>query len=60
MTKEKYETPIMEVVDLKDDVILTSGDGCPPVGICPDTCTPVGICSGDEHYQLGPNTWIYC
>ena len=30
MTKEKYEKPIMEVVDLKDDVILTSGatPGC--------------------------------
>ena len=32
MTKEKYEKPIMEVVDLKDDVILTSG--CSPDIAC--------------------------
>ena len=47
MNKEKYEKPVMEVVDLKDDVILTStGDACFPVGICDDNaCSPVGVCS---------------
>lgn len=35
MTKEKYEKPIMEVVDLKDDVILTSvTSGCNPDIAC--------------------------
>ena len=38
MTKEKYEKPIMEVVDLQDDVILTSGCnpdyGCSSDGDC--------------------------
>ncbi len=28
MEKKTYETPEMEVVELEDDVILTSGDGC--------------------------------
>ena len=47
MNKEKYEKPVMEVVDLKDDVILTSiGNVCPPVGACVDNgCSPVGGCS---------------
>ena len=33
MIKEKYEKPIMEVVNLDDDVILTSGgsSSCYPV-----------------------------
>ena len=46
MNKEKYEKPVMEVVDLKDDVILTSiGNVCPPVGACVDnSCSPVGAC----------------
>lgn len=35
MIKEKYEKPIMEVVDLKDDVILTSGGSSP---YCPSDC----------------------
>lgn len=33
MDKEKYEKPAMEVVVLKDDVILTSIASCPPIGI---------------------------
>ena len=47
MNKEKYEKPVMEVVDLKDDVILTStGNACSPVGICDENaCLPVGVCS---------------
>ena len=50
MTKEKYEKPIMEVVDLKDDVTLTSGGdgsssycsydsgGCTTHNACYDKC----------------------
>ncbi len=42
MTKEKYEKPVMEVVELQDDVIITSGGipycteagHCPPVAVC--------------------------
>ncbi len=30
---EKYESPVMEIVDLTNDVILTSGEGC--VSDCP-------------------------
>ena len=64
MTKEKYVKPIMEVVDLKDDVILTSG-GCPPVGICPDTCSPVGGCTDICTMNLDKsdpdeNMWKWC
>lgn len=50
MTKEKYEKPIMEVVDLKDDVILTSvTSGCDPDIACgKNTCSWDGIaCSSD-------------
>lgn len=35
MIREKYEKPIMEVVDLKDDVILTSGATYGCSGDCP-------------------------
>ena len=46
MIKEKYEKPIMEVVNLIDDVILTSGasnscypaDGCSTDAICATYC----------------------
>lgn len=27
MSKERYEKPIIEIIDLKDDIIVTS-DGC--------------------------------
>ncbi len=50
MTKEKYEKPIMEVVDLKDDVILTSvTSGCNPDIACGNnTCSWDGTtCSRD-------------
>jgi hypothetical protein len=49
MTKEKYEKPIMEVVDLKDDVILTSvTSGCNPDIACGNyTCTWDSISSCD-------------
>ena len=32
-TMEKYESPVMEIVDLTNDVILTSGGGC--ISDCP-------------------------
>lgn len=51
MTKEKYEKPIMEVVDLKDDVILTSG--CRP-----DTACVQYTCSGDG--STCSIDWISC
>ena len=39
MKKEKYEKPVMEIVELKDDVILDSTEyPCPPVGVCYDSC----------------------
>jgi len=44
MTKEKYEKPIMEVVDLKDDVILTS---CNPDITCDKNCSWDGSSSCD-------------
>ena len=58
MTKEKYEKPIMEVVDLKDDVILTSCSldlgnatcglvGCSPVTGCEKDCSWDGSSSCD-------------
>ena len=58
MTKEKYVKPVMEVVDLKDDVILTSSgssSNCPTdcltdcltdvscAGYCAGYC-PVDVC----------------
>ena len=39
MIKEKYEKPFMEVVELKDDVILTSGTS--------NSCYPADGCSAD-------------
>ena len=46
MIREKYEKPIMEVVDLQDDVILTSGGYCEiehihnKTDICIPDCSP--------------------
>ncbi len=47
MTKEKYEKPVMEVVDLQDDVILTSG------------CNPDTGCfnDGNQGYEPYPCTY---
>ncbi len=72
MTKEKYVKPIMEVIDLKDDVILTSGGaipicigadagGCPPVAVCIEGC-PLDSCSYDNYNDssFGLNMSISC
>ena len=42
MIKEKYEKPFMEVVDLNDDVILTSGGPCLSDGVCDAHCYGYG------------------
>jgi hypothetical protein len=52
MIKEKYEKPFMEVVELKDDVILTSGGSSP---YCPTDCTTDASCF---NYKYGRN--YYC
>ena len=43
MEKQRYEKPLLELIDLDDDVICTS-NGCPPVGVCSDECMPVIGC----------------
>ena len=44
MSKEFYGKPVMEVIELVDDAIRTSGGH----EICPDGgCAPVGVCMGN-------------
>jgi|GEM_PF-6322229 len=53
MGKEFYGKPVMEVIEIEDDAIRTSGGqevcqdtGCAPVGVCSDGgCAPVAVCS---------------
>ena len=33
--KEKYEAPELEVIDLGEDIITTSGEESPPYDTCP-------------------------
>ncbi len=57
MTKEKYEKPFMEIIELKNDIIMGSGNGmcggygeCSPVGVCEDDCIAhCSYCPGDGH-----------
>lgn len=61
MIKEKYEKPIMEVVDLKDDVILTSGGSSP---YCPNDCSTDASCFKFGNYYIWEEgigeTWVNC
>lgn len=43
--KEPYGKPVMEIIELENDAITTSG--CNPYGYCGDSgnCPPVGVCS---------------
>ncbi len=43
MIREKYEKPVMEIIELEGDVITTSGV-CMPDS---DSCSPVGVCGDD-------------
>ncbi len=53
MGKEFYGKPVMEVIEIEDDAIRTSGGheicpdtGCTPVAVCSDGgCAPVAVCS---------------
>lgn len=44
MSKEFYGKPVMEVIEIEDDAIRTSGGqaGCPDTG-----CAPVAVCGSD-------------
>lgn len=46
--KEPYGEPVMEIIELEDDAITTSG--CNPYGYCGDSgnCPPVGVCADDS------------
>ena len=63
MIKEKYEKPFMEVVELKDDVILTSGGPN-----CPSDCRTDASCFNyvlhNNYYMPWPEgnggNWVDC
>ena len=64
MIKEKYEKPFMEVVELKDDVILTSGGSSP---YCPSDCLTDIACAtncpsycSSDHNDVSTGYLILC